>query len=589
MKQFARLNYEEFIINGEVNERLPLYNEQIYNVYPLDGDINGIYPDCKIENGAVAIGNASLMVSKSNVTLSNNIMQFTGNSNSYVELHKDIMNAEELELEFNFKVTDLSADSTLFSSEDLTIKINAASKYVYGEMPNLVGKYTPKPDLSNGGYRFTNDNSIKLNTWYRLKIFKYKTIVSIIFEHDVTKSLVCESGFNPTVSYLGKGLRGQVKDMNVWKKNDFAKSLSVSLPAVYTATCIIKADTQSAYDILNVGDFRVKLNNNYLVISNGSTTVLNHQITLNKNYGLAWAFDNNSMKVFVRDYNTDEVLINTDVPMTYSGTAIINTNGTLRNLAIYNLKLSDKKIEGLNKKKFSLNKDGDILYELDEISGHNRLKFTNGRKYHLQLTRDLNSDCETITNNAKVEFVDGGVESRLDNRQVKLSFADDINLSTTWDIIYKTKITSLTDGKHYDSLGEGLFWGIEDNKFVIKYINGQSIISSYIDKVNTSELLNEWLLISITYSSNKVTLFIGTSKGIFSTTLTKTISSITGEYDMFLGGKDNTLYGQAVYRELTIFNGWNVDSSYKENMFRTKFSYYDNKLISNVQIIENIV
>ena len=134
-----------------------------------------------------------------------------------------------------------------------------------------------------------------------------------------------------------------------------------------------------------------------------------------------------------------------------------------------------------------------------------------------------------------------------------------------------------------------MFWGIEDNKFVIKYINGQSIISSYIDKVNTSELLNEWLLISITYSSNKVTLFIGTSKGIFSTTLTKTISSITGEYDMFLGGKDNTLYGQAVYRELTIFNGWNVDSSYKENMFRTKFSYYDNKLISNVQIIENIV
>lgn len=589
MKQFARLNYEEFIINGEVNERLPLYNEQLYNVYPLDGDVNGIYPDCKIENGSVAIGNASLMVSKSNVTLTNNVMQFTGNSNSYVELHKDIMNAEELELEFNFKITDLSSDSTLFSSDDLTIKINAASKYVYGEMPNLVGKYTPKPDLSNGGYRFTEDNSIKLNTWHRLKIFKYKTIVSIIFEHDVTKSLVCESGFNPTTSYLGKGLKGQVKDINIWKRNDFAESLSVSLPAVYTATCIIKADTSSVYDILNVGDFRVKLNNSYLVISNGSTTILNHQITLNKNYGLVWAFDNNSMKVFVRDYNTDDILINTDIPMTYSGTAIVNTNGTLRNLAIYNLKLSDEKIAGLNKKKFSLNEDGDILYELDEISGHDRLKFTNGRKYHLQLTRDLNSDCETITNDTKVEFVEGGVESRLDNRQVKLLFADDINLSTTWDIIYRTKITSLTDGKHYDSLGEGLFWGIEDNKFVIKYINGQSIVSSYIDKVNASELLNEWLLISITYSSNKVTLFIGTSKGIFSTTISKTISSITGEYDIFLGGKDDTLYGQAVYRELTIFNGWNVDSSYKENMFRTKFSYYNNKLISNVKIVENIV
>lgn len=89
MKQFARLNYEEFIINGEVNERLPLYNEQIYNIYPLDGDVNGIYPDCKIENGNVARGDSSLMISKSNVTLTNGVMQFTGNSNSYVELHRE--------------------------------------------------------------------------------------------------------------------------------------------------------------------------------------------------------------------------------------------------------------------------------------------------------------------------------------------------------------------------------------------------------------------------------------------------------------------------------------------------------------------
>ena len=81
MKQFARLNYEEFIINGEVNERLPLYNEQVYNIYPLDGDVNGIYPDCKIENGNVARGNSSLMISKSNVTLTNGVMQVTGNSN----------------------------------------------------------------------------------------------------------------------------------------------------------------------------------------------------------------------------------------------------------------------------------------------------------------------------------------------------------------------------------------------------------------------------------------------------------------------------------------------------------------------------
>lgn len=589
MKQFARLNYEEFIINGEVNERLPLYNEHIHNIYPLDGDINGIYPDCKIENGSVPIGDSSLMVSKSNVTLVDGVMQFTGNSNSYVELHRDIMDMEELELEFNFKITDLSSDSILFSSSDLTIKVNAALKYIYAEMPNLVGKYTPKPDLSNGAFRFTSDNSIKLNTWHRLKVFKYKTIVSVIFEHDVTKSLMCESGFAPTTSYLGKGLKGQIKDMSIWRRKDFSNEISVSIPFSYTITGIINAESSSVYDILNLGALRVKLNNNNLVISNGSTNVLNAAITIGRNYGLVCAFENNLMKVFVRDYKTDTILVNTNISISYSNTATVNTNGTLRNLAIYKIKLSNEKVAELNKKKFSLNKEGDILYQLDEVSGHDKLKITNGRKYHLQLTRDLNSDCGIITNNAKVEFVNGGVESRLNDRKIKLLFANKISLSNTWDIIYRTKITELTNGKHYDSLGEGLHWGIEDNKFVIKYINGQSIASSFINGLTANEVLNEWLVISVTYSSNKATLFLGTSRGIFSTSIAKTISSITNGYDLFLGGKDDILYGQAIYRELTIINGWNVDASYKENMFRTKFSYYNNKLISNVQIVENIM
>lgn len=589
MKQFARLNYEEFIINGEVNERLPLYNEQIYNIYPLDGDINGIYPDCKIENGNVVIGNSSLMISKSNVTLANGIMQFTGNSNSYVELHRDIMNTEQFELEFKFKITDLSSDSILFSSSDLTVKINAASKYIYAEMPNLVGKYTPKPDLSNGAFRFTNDNSIKLNTWHTLKIFKYKKIVSVTFEHDVTKSLMCESGFTPTVSYLGKGLKGQIKYMSAWKRKAFSNEISVLIPSPYTVTGIINAKTNSVYDILNIGTLRIKLNNNNLVISNGGTNVLNATINLNRDYGVVCAFENNTMKVFVRDYKTDVILVNTDISISYSNTATVNTNGTLRNFAVYKIKLSNEKVAALNKKKFSLNKEGNLLYELDEISGHDKLKITNGRKYHLQLTRDLISDCKTITNNTKVEFVAGGVESKLDNRKIKLLFANKISLSNTWDIIYKTKITGLTNGKHYDSIGEGLYWGIEDNKFAIKYIKGQSIVSSFINGLTASEVLNEWLVISVTYSSGKVTLLIGTSKGMFSTSITKSISSITNEYDLFLGGKEDTLYGQAIYRELTIVNGWNVDALYKENMFRTKFSYYNNKLISNVQIVENIM
>lgn len=582
MKQFARLNYEEFIINGEVNERLPLYNEQIYDIYNLENDSNKYFPDFKIESGNVTLGDTSFLISKSNVTISNNIMNFTGNTNSFIELHKDIMNSNTLELEFNFKITDLSSDSTIFSSNDLTIKVDARNKFIYGEMPNLVGKHTPKPDLDNRAFRFSQDNSIKLNAWHRIKVFKYLAIVSVILDYDTTKSMVCESGFTPSVSYLGKGLKGQISTMNVWKKVETTDSISINIPQQYTIAGLINRGNGS----LSIGNLSINVSSS-LVIRNG-TELLNKAINSDRDYGFIVAFANNSARIFVRDLKTDEILLDNTSSLTYSNVANVTTNGVIKNLIIYKIRLSDAKIIELYKKKFSLNKDGNLLYELDEISGHNKLKVNTGKKYHMQLTRDLNSDCETITNSSTVEFVDGGVESKNEKRKIKLSFAKAINLSNTWDLVYKTKITSLSNGKHYDSLGEGLYWGVEDNKFIIKYLNGQSIVSSEISNLIASEILNEWIVISITYSSGKVTFTVCTSKGIFSTNINKAISSITNEYDLFLGGKDDTLYGQAIYRELSIINGWNVDLAYKEKMFRTKFSYSNNKLVSNVNIVELI-
>lgn len=586
MKQFARLNHNEFIINGEVNERLPLYNEHLYDVYPLDGCIDGVMPDYTIESGNIITGASSTTILRTNVSVLDRIMKFTGENNSYIALDKDLMNAEEFVFKFKFKITDMSSDSTVFSSDDLTIKVDAINKCIYGEMPNLVGKYTPKPDLNDNSFRFTPNNSVIENTWHELKIVKYKSIVSIVFEHNTTKSMVCENDFAPSTSYLGKGLKGQIAYMNIWKHKKFSNEKTIELPSSYSLSGLIKATSNGVYDILNIGDLRVKINNNYLVISNGSTTVLNQLISLNRDYGFACGFENNQLILIVRDMKTDDILLNNTISLTYSNTAIVNANGIIRNLAIYKIRLSDVKLIAINKKKFSLNKDGNILYEVDETSGHNRLKFTAGRKYHLQLTRDLNSDCGTITNNSKVDFVDGGVESRLESRKIKLLFADNISLSSTWDIIYKTKITELTNGNHYDSFGNGLAWGIENNKFVIKYIKGQTIISSYIDNINANELLNEWLLFSVSYYSNVITFSICTSKGTFSTNMVYDVPLTTSEYDIFFGGIEDTIYGQAIYRELTIINGWNVDIAYKEKFFKTRLSYCDNKLISNTKIVE---
>ena len=579
MKRFARLNYDNFIINGEVNERLPLYNEHLQDLYPLDNNINNVMPLYKISSGNVTRGSSSLIISKSNVTISNDIMQFTGNDDSYIELHSDIMDAEKLEIEFNFKVNSLSSDATIFNSDDLIVKIDSTNKFIYAEMPNLTGKHTPIPDLSNGAFRITSNETITLNTWYRLKIIKYEAIVCFIFEHDIAKALVCENGFNPTTSYLGKGLCGEIESINIWKPKEYQDKATITIPNPYSLYGIINLKKNSLKTLLQIGDFSISQDASNLNI-NGTSV----QIVLNRDYGLSCGFEDGSLRVILRDTNTNFILYDETLNITYSNTCTAIADNSLKNLSIYDIRLSNEKLLAINKRRFSLNKDGDILYEVNEINGYEKLKTLTGKKYHLQLTNDLNSDCNTVTNNIDVEFVEGGVKSNLDNKKIKLSFIDAINLSNTWDLVYRTNITSLTSGMHYDSLAEGLCWGIENNKFVLKH----DTTSSYIEGLNANEVLNEWLLISVTYSSNKVTLLVCTSKGIFSTSITKEILLAADEYDIFFGGIEDTIYGQAIYRNFTIINGWNVDSIYKEKLFRTKFSFSNNKITSNVNIVEQV-
>ena len=71
MKKFARLDYDNFIINGEVNERLPLYNEFIENIYPLEGTMYNSNPDFQVMNGEIKHGVSSKLMSKQNVSVSN--------------------------------------------------------------------------------------------------------------------------------------------------------------------------------------------------------------------------------------------------------------------------------------------------------------------------------------------------------------------------------------------------------------------------------------------------------------------------------------------------------------------------------------
>lgn len=581
MHKFAQLNYDNFSIIGEVNERLPQYNNDIQNIYPLDNN-DSTMPLLKLESNKISIGSSASLIHTSNVQLLNGDMRFTGNDDSYNTVNIGYFNM----LEFYFNIESLTKTLTLFQSENgnLKIKINHVSKYIYVEMPQLNDKISVKPDFENGGVRLTADNSVTTNTWYRLRMYKYNSIISIILNDTVTRTFIYKKDESIGNAYIGKGFTGKMKYFSYYKDNENSK-ISETLPNAFSLTLDLCFTSSNTIDLLTLSPLTLNISNTTLSIKNGSSVLSSCNITLNRKYSFACSYSGTTLTIIIRDLKADTLIMDTTLNVTLSKTLSASSNGMTHNLVIYNKSYSKDFLCKLNKKRFSLNKEGNILYELDETDGHNKLKY-NGRKYHMQLTMDLNSDCETITNSTKANFVYGGAESKSENAKLKLLFANKIGLSNTWDFIYKTKITSLTNGKHYDSLGEGLYWGIEDNKFAIKYIQGQSILSSFVDNVNASEFLNEWIMLSLTYSSSNVTLTIFTSKGIFSTSISKTIGSITNGYDIFFGGKEDSLFGEAIYRDFTIINGWNVDLIYKENMFRTKFSYDNHKFISNVDIVE---
>lgn len=583
MKQFAKITYEDFIINGEVNERLPLYTEEIIDIYPLDINANSALPYVKLESNKITIGNSNNLTNSSNVQLVNGTMSFTGNADSYHKLNLNEFN----ELKFKFNIDSLNKDLTIYEScEDLfAIKINHIYQYLYLEIKESTNAISTKPDLPNGCYRLTENNSIDINTWYEFKLYIYDSIIAIYLDNKMAKTFIYKDTLNILNVFLGKGFTGKILYLSAYK-DEKCTDITRTIPNTLSIVCNIKITDLSSYDLFNINPLSVQVNNGQIIIKNNNSIIASNNIVAKRPYAFACSYSSNKLNLIIRDLITNEKIINISSNIVIGTQLSLHHQGQLSNLVIYKKAFTETFLESITSKKFSLDKKGNLIYELDEINGHYKLKFNNGKKYHLQLTMDLNSDCKTIINNLKADFVDGGVQSSAEHKKIQLLFSDSINLTNTWDIVYKTKITELNNGKHYDSLGEGLYWGIEDNKFVIKYINGNSIVSSFIEDIPIDDVLNKWINISITYSSNNVTFTVFTPIRTSSVNITKTINSITNNYDLFLGGKDDVLYGKAIYRDLTIINGWNVDLKYKENMFKTKISYCNNKLISNVSIKE---
>lgn len=209
--------------------------------------------------------------------------------------------------------------------------------------------------------------------------------------------------------------------------------------------------------------------------------------------------------------------------------------------------------------------------------------------FYGNFTNNATIDIETISLTKNGHETTYDVMTDNEDRKIKLSFSKAINLdySKNWHIIYQTKIYDLSNNSHIDSLGQQIYWGIENNKFIF---NCGSTKLSY-DEIDTKKIMNQWITISLSHIGDKTRLTIYTRQGIYLREVTgnlpTSLFNSSFDYDLMLGGKDNLTTGCGIYKDLTLIKGWYIGNNYVENMFRTKLSYYNNKLLSNVNISES--
>lgn len=659
MKKFGRLSYNNFIIAGEVDEQLPLYNGQAF-------------PTCMIKNNEVAHGQASNLVSTTGVTVSDSIMNF--NSSSKISLAPTLMDSNFFEIELKFKVTDMSSIIELFSSTNMKIKLDPIKRYLYLEVSLIntdKNKYSTPFELDNG-YIITKSGAINKDLWYTLKINRFNSIISVLLNNATTKCLVYREDLSTTNIDIKN--KGQIEYISINK--DIYDSTDKTFPVTKTFRLNKTGDINHELDEVG-GHYQVKNTNGkkyHLPLTSDFNSECNTitakgkphvcdggaksgifetekiidlsvykkdaieigDIGWNKNlhesaYSVPYWSDGCNLDVRSPEIGYHAHWVNEGLDTKDMSVKFINCNsefghtnrwlgvstkGTLEEFfsdakvgdrytvllhaktdmpskisaGIYRRNISDGKWGfGPNRKQIEINNISYEEYFFDFIVDDDwdltcvPILYLYG--YYVDRSTTLANNVMILKNSIPVST--NTAKDKVD-RKIQIPFSSQIALNNNWHIVYKTKVLT---ANHYDSFGNDIHWGIEGNYFVVKFKNSSNQLASYaIPGLKAKELINEWIMISLSYISDKLTVAVFSKQGKHEITLNKTITSLYNEdydYDIMLGGKDNVNYGCAIYKELNIINGWNISNTLLDNFFKTKISYYNNKLYSNVDIVES--
>lgn len=405
MKVISKMTYDNFIISGEVNEQLPLYNNFLKELYPLNTQTGSIFPDLEIKaknNTTVATHGEDSLFNNINVSSIDNNMFF--NSNSKIEIDSSFFDLNNFDFEIKFKIDEVKDAMNILSitnKSNNVLSIDIDSNYRNLILDTNVPMYT-EADF-NSKYMLADCGTINNDTWYTLKFTKRNKVATVHINDSLTKNLLFKDALSYDSISIGNNFKGFVEYISLYKKRlTYDSAQYIITDKVFNNDFTIgfywHPDIISAYDIATIGNIKFVSNVNVVDIYKEDVKLSSANVIEDNKYYISLSCNDEKYKIQIYNLSSHEIMLSLEQNegMSINNIQIINSP-YVYDLAIYNNYLEDKCILRNVQRNFSLNKDGNLNYNVNEEDAGYRLN----NSIYIPLSDNLSSVCKTIVNDSK--------------------------------------------------------------------------------------------------------------------------------------------------------------------------------------------
>lgn len=524
MKVLNRLTFDNFIMSGEVNEGLPLYNKDIENFYKLSGSSESYYPDILISDKIYLPDNdTSLIKTISYIdNSSNGNMIFPSNKNAFIEIDKSLALDNKFEFEIKIKVKDFSNPiykifsirnkNNHFNEIEFELYLDSPSRRLLLFYPNqdLVQNKVLRtlPDLNNNTYYMSGAGDINNDIWYTIKLIKYENIISLYINNRLCRTIYNKKLLNPTNVFIGafpdsfvgtfkpgekkvlnkdnvtKSITGEVEYVSFKKyKDNNLISTYIDFPNGSSISHKMKFNSIIVKDLILIDNVKLRLNNNDAIIEKDGILIDKFLLEEDNEYFLSYIFNKTekNLNIYVFNYTRNRELLNININVSKISNLKVLDIDNLHDLTIYKKPLSLDEIKRNMHMSIMINKSNELYNDISEEFQPFKLNAgPNGSQYFLPLSNNFNSLDNSINNNIEGQFLNAGCRSgqykahKITNL-LRYEQVSDIN-NIAWDNnLHK-------DGKHLSTWGTGCNEGVVSPnigyhaKFVMEGSNNNACI-----------------------------------------------------------------------------------------------------------------